>query len=463
MALLPLPLRRVLPLALMGLVASACGSKAPPPPGAPEPPGTSPTDAGTPPGQDAGTPAGADGGVPVPDGGTPSGGAPDAGTPRPGADGGTPDAGTPGPGADGGTSGGGDGGTAFDPASYDPRFAVTRSDAPACAGIGPGPVPTPARQVFSNPSNTHDCWGPEVSDGQGDIGTRCYAWSADVGWFDLHPLRGPLGQLNANQLVPFIDGFGAAYTPQGPRAMQLNFAWFDGADWHTSSAPQAEQTLVRLIGAGARALVLRQGPGGAPLSLQDYDAHGNPLGPPRAWPGTGFGYAGVDARGYVLITWSTAPGGGLTGQWLTPEGAPLGAAFDAPPPPDDSATLEPLANGGFVLGRAAVLPEGQPPAPVPSWLAARPQPFVLVNGGRAYAFFKPDAEPPGQPCAPTVTVVAPDGTACGTVSLLFGTNTCPQPARVGIDGTLMQSWATGRRDHFGATVYVWRWWPRLFP
>ena len=79
----------------------------------------------------------------------------------------------------------------------------------------------------------------------------------------------------------------------------------------------------------------------------------------------------------------------------------------------------------------------------------------IVNAARAYAFARPD----DGSCSPTVTLFAPDGTECGSISLIGRDSTCPQPAAVGVDGSLIQSMPTNVQDPNGYSYTIWRWWP----
>src|SRR5712671_1981286 len=60
----------------------------------------------------------------------------------------------------------------WDPASLDPRIAVSLTGAPSCAGVGPkDPAPEPVR--IERPSSTSCGSGDATSDGLGDVAVAC--------------------------------------------------------------------------------------------------------------------------------------------------------------------------------------------------------------------------------------------------------------------------------------------------
>jgi hypothetical protein len=83
--------------------------------------------------------------------------------------------------------------------------------------------------------------------------------------------------------------------------------------------------------------------------------------------------------------------------------------------------------------------------------------MAVVNGGRAYAFVSDGAGTTG--CAATVSLVATDGTACGTITLTSPAASCPQRTSVGADGTLIQLVQTAQAADPQAAASLWRWWP----
>ena len=424
-----------------------------------QPPGNAPppvADGGTP-GADGGT-SGADAGLP--DAGTPSG--TDGGTGGAGGGGGGSDGGTPGP--DAGTP---DGGT--DPAAqYDPRFIIHRSDSAACAGIGPSAVPTPVRLLRTQHTGGYAwCSGPMESDGRGDVAVSCESTLPERGWQELYSADGRVkGEMKAFSIAPLDDGFATAYFPfGGQQPSQVTFAWFDGA-WQQQQYSDPFATPRGLSGMawrGALLYRLRDDNGGA-LTTQRFDSHGNPRRSPRSWPGArSLEGAPVDSQGNALVLWRETWDGPLRAQWMGPDDASQGPAFNLPGASGEG-LLSPLIGGGFVRDRSFMLRVGQAPDPaVPAWMATRTGPFRIVNNARAYAFYKEDAEGSEQPCqGPSVTLVAPDGTVCGTVDLVAGDATCGQPVRVGVDGTLMQSLRVSSDPDMELETAVWRWWPGLF-
>ena len=411
---------------------------------------------------DAGTPGGTDGGT---NGGTDTGsnGSTDAGTPG-GTDGGTSsdtDAGSPGTdaGSPGDTGGGTDGGSAATfPASEDPQFVVIRSSAPACSGIGPqGDPGTPTRVLRAFPSGYWWCRDPAAgdfatSDGQGDVAFSCESALPESGWNEVYSRDGTVNtKINSWGLVAGLgDGFVAAYIPWGNFKADLTFTWFDGT-WHSagySDKPEEARGAAAL--AWRPVLVVRR----SDRTTQWHDEHGNPLRPAVTWPYIPL-VLGVDTLGHALIGQNT-PGtaeGEIYGMWIDSEDQQVGLPFSWRDFPGGRA--EPVIGGGLLFNRTTFVPSGGAPHPAPAWFATHAEPMRIVNDARAYAFARSERGS----CAPTVTLVAPDGTECGSISLIGRDFGCPQTAAVGVDGSLIQSIATDVKDPSGYAYTIWRWWP----
>jgi len=448
--------RRALLCVLASLALGRCSGGSPPASSSSTSPsadaGTSPgTDAGTSPGTDAGTSPGTDAGSPpVVDGG----GSTDGGTP------GDTDAGTPG-GTDGGSPGGTDGGTgATFPASEDPQFVVVRSSAPACSGIGPqGDPGTPTRIARIFPSGYWWCSDGASSDGQGDVAFACQSALPENGWNELYSRDGTVNtQINSWVAARGLaDGFITDYVPFGGYKEDLTFAWFDGA-WHKAGYSDArDEGRAYAAHAWRPVLLVRR----FDRTTQWHDEHGNPLRPPQTWSYVPFLF-GVDSLGHALIGQNT-PGtadGEIYGMWIDGNDQPVGSPFswrDPPPANLSYARGEPVIGGGLLFnGRTTLVPSGSGPQPAPQWFATHTEPMRVVNAGHAYAFARTDTSS----CSPTVTLFAPDGTECGSISLIGRSSTCPQPAWVGVDGTLIQSIGTNVKDPSSGYMYtIWRWWP----
>ena len=363
----------------------------------------------------------------------------------------------PGPvGAGSGSPGPGPANGAWDPASLDPRIAVSLTGAPSCAGVGPrDPAPPPVR--IARPSSTSCGFGGATSDGRGDVAVACLDGRGDRGWNEVFSRDGSQRTtLSAWTLAaPTGAGFTAAYTPFGLRTARQQFVWFDGASWQAASDPDTSAP-ARFVDANPGAGILEvawRDASGAGATTRWVDASGNSLRPDRAWPDAiGLTSAGIDDRGRALVTYGTAGAAGTFARWLDQDDT-AGAELQVP----GADGWERLAGGGLAHQRQSVLPSGSTALePSPAWLAARTEPMAVVNAGRGYAFVSDGTGAPG--CAAKVSLHATDGTSCGTITLTPPDASCPQRTYIGADGTLIQLVQTAQADP-QPPASIWRWWP----
>lgn len=355
------------------------------------------------------------------------------------------------PSTDGGTS------NASDP-QPDPgaTLRVTPSGAPGCDGLLPSsiPLPTTIRVGVSASFSCSDAW---TSDGQGDVAVPCDSGSGGQGFAILYSRDGATkGQLFTRTTPQSTtDGFASAYSPSGSGGTLITFAFTSDGAWQSTQFSEDLRAMSQLIASPQGGALLLSGTGGGATS-QWFDAHGTPVRPARSWPQVAsFEYAALDSAGNALVAYRDGHGA-LRGQWISSADADLGAPFDAPALDPESEPITALAGSGVILGRRAIALPGQPLAPVPAWLSTRPEPFQTVRGSRAYAFL-PHFAPGAPACAPSVELVLPDGTSCGTIDVLEPGSMCPSWARVGPDGTLMH----GMADTGSPQGQQWRWWPGL--
>jgi hypothetical protein len=383
------------------------------------------------------------------------------------ASGGGADGGGTGTGSPDGGSAGSDGGSAWDPASLDPRIVAQVSAAPQCAALAPrDPAGQPVRILRAFTGSSSGCSGGATASGQGDVAFACISAFPERGWNDLFsPSATPAGSLDSWTLAaPTPIGFVSLYTPFGTQTASFDFAFRDASGWHSTSdsAPvTTHRSLFAHSSAGILELWLDDGNGSGP-GTRWVDARGTPIRPPRSWRGvTAFGPFGVDATGHALVTYRTSanPTGDLLARWLAPDDT-AGTEFTVPDPAGWSGPVEALAASGLVFGRAFVVASGAThTSAVPDWLAPRLERVVVIAGGRGYAFGKMNGDAPSDP---TVRVYAQDGTPCGTVDFYGPGDTNPQLAEIGADGTLVQSVPAGRSDANGNPQTLRRWWTGLF-
>src|SRR6266852_2018336 len=326
----------------------------------------------------------------------------------------------------------------WDPASLDPRIAVSLTGATSCAGVGPqDPAPAPVR--IARPSSTRCGFGGATSDGRGDVAVACLDGRGDRGWNEVFSRDGSQRTtLSAWTLAaPTAAGFTAAYTPFGLRTARQQFVWFDGASWQAASDPDTSAP-ARFVSANPGAGILEvawRDASGAGATTRWVDASGKALRPDRAWP---------DAIGLTSA--------GIFARWLDQDDT-AGAELRVP----GADGWERLAGGGLSYQRQSVLPSGSPALePAPAWLAARTEPMAVFNAGPGYAFVSDGTGAPG--CAATVSLYATDGTICGTITLTPPDASCPQRTYIGADGTLIQLVQTAQADP-QLPGSIWRWWP----
>jgi len=342
--------------------------------------------------------------------------------------------------------------TPWEPASLDPRIAVALTGAPSCAGVGPrSPAPAPVRIV--RPSTTSCGSGGATSDALGDVAVACLDGRGDRGWNEVFSADGTQHTTIATwSLAVSTDaGFAAAYRAFGARTARQSFVWFDGAAWQGWSDPDTSAPMRAVSSRPGKSVleVAWTGSSGIGATTRWVDAHGTPLHPVRAWPdAVTLNVAGIDDLGRALVTYGTASAPGIFARWLQPDDT-AGPEMQIA----GSDGWEPLAGGGLLYARASILRSGSTALePAPPWLASHTEPMAIVNGGRAYAFLSDSTDPSG--CVATVALVAPDGTACGAVTLASPQAGCPQHTSIGPDGTLIQLVPTSQPDPGS----IWRWW-----
>ena len=342
-------------------------------------------------------------------------------------------------------------GAAWDPSSLDPRIDVLLTGSPSCAAVGPrDPAPSPVRIV--RPSTTSCGSAGATSDGLGDVAVACLDGTGDRGWNEVFSRDGNQHATLAGWTLaaPTDSGFAAAYRPFGARTARQGFVWFDSGAWQSSSDPDTSSPMRFVFsrpGKGTLEIAWTDGSGNG-ATTRWVDAHGNPLRPALAWPAAvGLGVGGIDDLGRALLTYGSATSPGTSARWLDRDDV-TGTELQVPAPDG----WEPLSGGGLVQRRTFVLRSGSTALePAPAWLAAHTEPMTIVNGNRAYAFVT-DANA-SQGCVTTVSLVATDGTSCGTITLTAQTG-CPQRTSIGPDGTLIQLVPTLQPDPGS----VWRWW-----
>jgi hypothetical protein len=180
---------------------------------------------------------------------------------------------------------------------------------------------------------------------------------------------------------------------------------------------------------------------------------------PLAAHGPVFGVA-VDVQNRTLVITGGAGSGQISAQWFEADGTPLSGEFllfeNFVPSAATWFEGRPLLGGGLAIRRMDQENDANgKPYQTASWLAAlhsgmpqvQPPPaylrpdtdLAIVRGGRAYALLPMGK--PSAPCAPSVAIVAPDGTRCGSVTLpvLGRSGTCrTSDLSIGSDGTISE-------------------------
>lgn len=201
---------------------------------------------------------------------------------------------------------------------------------------------------------------------------------------------------------------------------------------------------------------------------------------PLASSGAVFG-AGVDGQGRSLVITDGGPrfgAGTISAQWFERDGAALTSEFvllqGFSPGAATWFETSPLLGGGLVIRRMdqtdvrhakalVTLGSGSAaPAPVPDWMARRPDTRLQpARGGRAYAVLPYGAA--AGPCTQRLEIVAADGTSCGTRDYPIAAGTCDtQELKLGLDGTVIQQLPASMETQApasGAHTCTWRWWP----
>src|SRR2546423_832329 len=211
----------------------------------------------------------------------------------------------------------------WDPASLDPRIAVSLTGASSCARVGPqDPAPQPVRIV--RPSTTSCGSGGATTDGLGDVAVACLDGRGDRGWNEVFSGDGSQHTTLAAWALamPTGAGFAAAYRPFGARTARQGFVWFAGGAWQTSSDPDTSAPM-RTVSARPGTGILEvawSDPSGAGATTRWVDARGNPLRPLRAWPeAIGLTVAGIDEVGRALVTYGTSTAAGTLAPWPDPD------------------------------------------------------------------------------------------------------------------------------------------------
>jgi hypothetical protein len=147
------------------------------------------------------------------------------------------------------------------------------------------------------------------------------------------------------------------------------------------------------------------------LMLQQYSFDGKPRGAPQtvgAAAGSVLLDGATDNLGHTLVIWGSYGDTSTSARWFAPDGSPETAAFQLESAASTIGHSQALADGGIAIGastgarwRSIITAGSTIPAPAPAWLAAQDSSFTVVRSGRAMAFGN--------------QIVAPDGTACGTL------------------------------------------------
>jgi len=208
------------------------------------------------------------------------------------------------------------------------------------------------------------------------------------------------------------------------------------------------------------------------------------FGPTRLAGDSAIVAVGIDASGATLVL-NHDDSGKLAGEWFDRDGTALTGAFQTAictPQPEgwsQQFDLAPLVGSGLALRRTradfrtfpsawhsewiAIFPSGAPTiAPVPAWLAARPDTSLVALPLRhAYAFTaQGDAS---RTCSPSVEFVAPDGSSCGVQEYpLDDAGTCGvSELRIGVDGTVLEPLPESMEQSLGGSdrTCTLRFWP----
>ncbi|HYZ89243.1 MAG TPA: hypothetical protein VE620_08105 [Myxococcales bacterium] len=291
-----------------------------------------------------------------------------------------------------------------------------------------------------------------TSDGQGDVAFSCESALPELGWNEVYSRDGTVNtRINTFGLATGLaDGFVAFYVPFGNFKSDLTFTWFDGS-WHSGGySDKPGEGRAAATHAWRPVLVVRR----SDQTTQWHDEHGTPLRPAKTWPYVPLVF-GVDSLGHALIGQNTpyTADGEIYATWIDSDDQQVGLPFSWRDHPV-SGPVEHVIGGGLLFNRTTLVRSGELPQPAPAWFASHTEPMTVVNGARAYAFTRSDPDS----CAPTVTLFAPDGTECGSISLIGRDSSCPQPAALGIDGTLIQVINTDVKDSNGFAYTIRRWW-----
>lgn len=212
----------------------------------------------------------------------------------------------------------------------------------------------------------------------------------------------------------------------------------------------------------------------------------DPSGNPRWFTPFSFGNGapmalGVDRAGNTLFLWKSYDDANrVRGVWLDPAGA-LGSPFDVH---DDFGTgvsleLRPQVGSGLFLRAIeyqyladgtveiqsqwvdAFAARSTAPQAAPDWLAFwGNSDLAVIRNGAGYAVLPNPTQMTG--CAQTVSILAPDGTACGSQTFTLSSQSCTTAAlTVGRDGTLIQQVPKSLESCTagGNCPCDYRWWP----
>ncbi|HEY2032027.1 MAG TPA: hypothetical protein VGH20_22705 [Myxococcales bacterium] len=313
-------------------------------------------------------------------------------------------------------------------ASLSPQVLVY--DTGSCPGVMPK-APSCMAKVAACSGVTASSLGPRgtlaaaaTSNASGALAIGCT--NADVGpspGFALFA-QSPGGYVSGVHLgdtaVPSLVGFVATQSGVNGRPPS-DLVFFDGNGAQKASVSEGTAFV------GPAAVEVATVVSGT-LMLQQYSFDGKPRGAPQTvGPAAGSVVldGATDSVGHTLVIWGSYGDASTTARWFAPDGTAESAAFQLDGAASTIGKSQALPGGGIAIGRTAgarwqsVITAGSTiPAPAPAWLAAQDSSFTIVRSGRAMAFGN--------------QIVAPDGTACGTLDFqnaaLLG---------IGQDGTAM--------------------------
>lgn len=277
-----------------------------------------------------------------------------------------------------------------------PKAPVCMSKIAACSGVTAsslGPRGTMASAATSNATGALavDCSNADIGPSPG---FALFAKSASGYAAGVH-----LG----DTALPSLAGFLATQTGVNGKPPS-DLVFFDGNGAQQASISNATAFV------GPAAVEVATVVSGT-LMLQQYSFDGKPRGAPQTvGPAAGSVVldGATDSLGHTLVIWGSYGETVSAARWFAPDGTAETDAFQLEAAASTIGHSQALAGGRIAIGsssgprwRSIIAAGSTIPLPAPAWLAAQDSSFTIVREGRAMAFGN--------------QIVAPDGTACGTL------------------------------------------------